>query len=137
MPKQSDFVPGDWNASCFECGRKRKASQLRRHWQGYYVCPEHWEPRHPQDFVKAVPDHMEVPWAQPMADTDLQICTPNGITAMPGRGMPGCMMPGNSNVIYEDDPVVVPSLCDIYGITSIPSFAMPGCSLPGEDPIAP
>ena len=50
------FEEGGWNAVCFECGRKRKASQLKKHWQGYYVCPEHWEARQPQDFVRSVPD---------------------------------------------------------------------------------
>jgi hypothetical protein len=57
---------GDHNAVCYECGRKRKASQLKRHWQGYYVCPEHWEARHPQDFVRALPETITPPWSQPM-----------------------------------------------------------------------
>jgi len=56
---------GDWNAVCWVCGNKRKASKLKKHWQGYWVCPEHWEPRHPQDFVKAVPDVQTTPWVQP------------------------------------------------------------------------
>jgi len=61
---------GNWNAVCYQCGRKRKASILVRHWQGYYVCPEHWEARQPQDFVRAVPDVQTPPWAQPApADT--------------------------------------------------------------------
>jgi len=63
------FQLGDWNAVCFECGRKRKASTLKKHWQGYYVCPEHWEARQPQDFVRSVPDVITPPWAQPMSDT--------------------------------------------------------------------
>lgn len=63
-----EFIPGDWNAVCFECGIKKKASFLKKHWQGYYVCPKHWETRHPQDFVKAIPDDMSVPWEQPEPD---------------------------------------------------------------------
>lgn len=67
MTGRADYLAlGDYNTVCFECGRKRKASMLRKHWQGYYVCPEHWEPRQPQDFVRAIPDLMNVPWAQPM-----------------------------------------------------------------------
>ncbi len=57
---------GDWNTVCYECGCKRKASELRRHWQGYYVCPEHWEPRQPQDFVRGIEDQQTPPWTQPM-----------------------------------------------------------------------
>lgn len=60
------WAPGDWNAQCYECGRKRKASMLKKHWQGYYVCPEHWEPRQPQDFARGVPDNQTPPWVQPM-----------------------------------------------------------------------
>lgn len=68
---KADYLQlGDWNAVCYQCGRKFKASELRRHWQGYYVCDKHWEPRHPQDFVRGVQDIQTPPWAQPMpADT--------------------------------------------------------------------
>ena len=63
---QADFLKlGDHNAMCFECGRKFKASTLRRHWKGYYVCPEHWEPRQPQDFVRGTADRQAPPWTQP------------------------------------------------------------------------
>ena len=60
---------GDWNAACSMCGRKRKASELVRNWQGLYRCPIHNEPRQPQDFVRNVKDIMTVPWAQPEMDT--------------------------------------------------------------------
>ena len=66
------YKHGDWNAVCFQCGRKKKASELKKHWQGYWVCPEHWEARHPQDFVRAVPDNMPPPWAQP-APVDIEV----------------------------------------------------------------
>jgi len=48
---------GDWNIYCDRCGRKLKASQAKQTWQGYYVCPQHWEPRHPQDFVRSIAEH--------------------------------------------------------------------------------
>lgn len=63
---------GDWNTVCYQCGFKRKASELVRNWQGYRVCPEHNEPRQPQDFVRAVPDVQAPPWAQPMPATTYQ-----------------------------------------------------------------
>ena len=67
--KADYWADGDWNAACYVCGRKFKASTLRRHWQGYWVCAKDWEPRHPQDFVRGVQDVQTVPWAQPMTDT--------------------------------------------------------------------
>ena len=68
MTLKDYYVDGDWDAVCYECGRKRKASYLKRHWQGYYVCPEHWEPRHPQDFVRGIQEHLAPPWVQPWGD---------------------------------------------------------------------
>lgn len=67
---RADFLRlGDYNATCYQCGFKRKASQMEKNWQGYYVCPEHNEPRQTQDFVRGIPDHQTVPWAQPMPAT--------------------------------------------------------------------
>ena len=82
---------GDWNVVCFECGNKRKASQMRKHWQGYYVCPEHWEGRHPQDFVRAVQDIQTPPWVQPKpADTFAAFCTPEGLSAIANMAVADC-----------------------------------------------
>lgn len=62
---------GDWNAICDQCGRKTKASQMTKRWDGLMVhrdpsfgCFEH---RHPQDFVRARPDDQSVPWSRPEA----------------------------------------------------------------------
>ena len=62
----ADFLSlGDYNAVCFECGRKKKASSLTKNWKGYFVCPEHNEPRQPQDFAGKAPQEEQVPWSQP------------------------------------------------------------------------
>lgn len=95
MTRPDRWDGGDWNAQCFRCGRKRKASELRRYWEGFWVCPEHWEERQPQDFVKGVPDNTSVPWSQPAATQYIgpPICTPAGRTATPGLMIPGCTIP--------------------------------------------
>lgn len=63
---RADFLLlGDWNVQCYQCGFKDKASRLVRNWQGYYVHPEHNEPRQTQDYVKGVPDNQIAPWVQP------------------------------------------------------------------------
>ncbi len=100
----NEFKSGDFNAVCYECGRKRKASQLKKHWQGYYVCPEHWETRQPQDFARGVPDNQTPPWTQPMpANVFVSMCTPNGLTAYPGFATPGCVMPGYVSPLFNPD----------------------------------
>jgi len=95
MTGRADFLDlGDWNAICYECGRKRKASTLKRHWQGYWVCASHWEPRQEQDFVRAIPDVQTPPWTQPPpAALFLDSCTANGRTAIPNQAIPNCVIP--------------------------------------------
>jgi hypothetical protein len=76
---KADYLElGDWNAACYECGMKFKASQLRRHWKGYYVCQAHYEPRQPQDFVRGIPDIQTPPWVQDWTNTFIDV--PNMIT---------------------------------------------------------
>jgi hypothetical protein len=97
------FAGGDWNVACYECNRKRKFSTMRKNWQGYYVCPEHWEPRQPQDFVKNVIDDQTVPVSQTQVfvpsspgtnGLSTDSCGDLGCTdARPGYGQPGCMIP--------------------------------------------
>ncbi|MDE2103879.1 MAG: hypothetical protein KGL39_41970 [Patescibacteria group bacterium] len=93
---RADFLElGSWNVVCYECGRKRKASMMKRHWQGYYVCPDHWEPRQPQDFVRGIQDIQTPPWTQPMpADQFIYVCTPEGLSACAGQAIAGCMVAG-------------------------------------------
>lgn len=63
-----EFILGDSNAICDCCGFKYKQSQLRKRWDGAMVCKFDWEPRHPQDFVKARPERAIVKNARPGAE---------------------------------------------------------------------
>lgn len=89
------YLPGDWNVACSMCGRKRKASQMVKNWQGMWRCPEHNEPRQPQDFVRATHDVQTVPFSQPETDIDLLICTLNGVSAIPDGAISDCSIPDN------------------------------------------
>ena len=51
-----DFNPGDNWVECAVCGMDIYASESKTRWDGVIVCPEDWEPRHPQDFVRARKD---------------------------------------------------------------------------------
>lgn len=100
----ADFLKlGDWNVTCSLCGKKMKASWMVKNWQGTYRCPEHNEPRHPQDFVRAVPDVQTVPWSQPPVETFVNFCSLQGISAVPGYALPGCCMPGYFYISVEVD----------------------------------
>jgi len=56
MGRADHYVHGTNNAICAVCGFKWKANQLRLRWDGQWVCPKDWEPRHPLDFVRAKRD---------------------------------------------------------------------------------
>lgn len=92
---------GDWNAACSECGRKRKASELVKNWQGMWRCPEHNEARHPQEYVRAVPDIQTPPWTQPQNDVFAAVCFPNDQTAIAGIGIAGCMIAGFISPFFD------------------------------------
>ena len=47
------FKPGDNWAECQRCGFDIYGSKLKKEWTGLLVCEKCWEPRHPQDFVRA------------------------------------------------------------------------------------
>jgi len=50
------FKSGDNWISCDVCGMDIYASDSKKRWDGLIVCPEDWEMRHPQDFVRARKD---------------------------------------------------------------------------------
>ncbi len=102
------FKPGDHNAICFECGGKFKASELKKHWKGYYVCERDWEPREAQDFVKAIPDIVTPPWVQPPpAPIFINFCTPEGMTAISFYAVAGCVLAGYRSPAF--DPNIFPN----------------------------
>jgi hypothetical protein len=59
------YDKGDWIADCDVCGRKYKASQLQKRWDGLMCCRHDWEIRQPQDFVRGVADTQIAPWTRP------------------------------------------------------------------------
>ena len=62
------YVAGQWNCICDRCGFKRKSGDMSKTWEGWMVCTDTcWEPKHPQLFVKGVPDNIVPPWTRPEA----------------------------------------------------------------------
>lgn len=67
-----EYKAGQFNALCDRCGFKYKSGQLRLEWNNLRTCsgPQTnncWEPRHPQDKVRARKDDQSIPWARPEA----------------------------------------------------------------------
>ena len=60
------FASGQHNFICDVCGKKLKSGEGRKRWDGFYVCKDDFEQRHPQDFVRARQDKISVPWSRPL-----------------------------------------------------------------------
>ncbi len=89
--RRTHYERGTWNATCFQCGSYFKALDLVKHWQGYWVCRECWEPRHPQDFAKALSEDSTPPWIQPPPpDTFILTCSFNSMSAIAGFAVADC-----------------------------------------------
>jgi hypothetical protein len=64
----SYYAPGENNVICDRCGMRFKSSQVKRTWDGLYVCEKDWETRHPQDFVRSVKDDQTVKINKPRVE---------------------------------------------------------------------
>jgi len=88
---RADFLDlGNWNAQCSMCGRKRKGGDLVQNWQGLWRCPEHNEPRQPQDFVRPVADNQLPPFVQTNTYNFVYVCDPEGVTAISDYAVADC-----------------------------------------------
>lgn len=65
MSRGWNYVSGDWNIICDVCSLKLKASKTKQRWDGFRVCPDCFETRHPMDFIKARNDKISVPFVRP------------------------------------------------------------------------
>ena len=65
MSKGWNYKSGDWWLQCDVCSKKIKASEAKQRWDGYVVCEEDYENRHPQDFIRAKMDKISVPFTRP------------------------------------------------------------------------
>jgi hypothetical protein len=50
---------------CALCSLRFHRNECRYNWKGQIVCNDCWEPRHPQDYVRPVPDHQRALDARP------------------------------------------------------------------------
>jgi len=67
---RNHLLTGDWNVLCDSCGRKFKASQIKKRWDGLMVCSEDYELRHEQDFLRVQKEKIAVPFSRPYPAAD-------------------------------------------------------------------
>jgi len=59
------YQPGNYRFICQVCGFEYRWKDIKKRWDGLYVCPSDYEERHPQDFVKGRKEVMAVPVSSP------------------------------------------------------------------------
>lgn len=64
--KKAYYISGEWNLTCDVCNKKIKAHEAKQRWDGFIVCGDCFENRHPQDFVKTRQDKISVPFSRPI-----------------------------------------------------------------------
>ena len=114
-----------YNALCDSCGRKFKASQLLRRWDGLYVCKQDYETRHPQDFLRVQKEKISVPWSRPYSATDTYIntCDLWSSSPMADFGTADCAtLGGNTNIAL---------LISLFNPYAVADYAIAGRSIPG------
>jgi len=67
---KNHLILGNWNALCDSCGRKFKALDLQKRWDGLMVCKEDWEQRHPSDFLRVQKEKINVEFSRPYPAQD-------------------------------------------------------------------
>jgi len=106
MSSPTRYKKGDWKGVCDACGQRFLMSKLRLRWDGLMVCSKDWNPRQPQDFVRAKVDIQAVPVTRPeSADTFIH---PDGsIESDLAATLDSLDMEG---LAYNQEPIVVDTL---------------------------
>ena len=92
--KKTFWKDGDYSAICDVCGLKFKASSLKERWDGLKVCKQDYEVRHPQDFLRVIPEQTKLVWTRPEStDTFTLVCTLVTSQGIAGIGIAGCARP--------------------------------------------
>jgi len=90
--KKNHYISGEWNLVCDVCSKKIKAHEAHHRWDGFIVCKDDLEMRHPQDFVKAKTDKITVPFSRPIPTYEFVtiVCTALTNQGVADFGMADC-----------------------------------------------
>lgn len=62
------YVSGSWWIICDSCAKKIRSEETFHRWDGFVVCGNCFEERHPQDFIRARVDKITVPFTRPRGE---------------------------------------------------------------------
>lgn len=85
MSREWYWKSGEWYIICDVCGHKIRANESRERWDGFRVCKDDWETRHPMDFLKSRTDKITPAFIRPQpTDTFVEVTySDTGNTTIP------------------------------------------------------
>lgn len=94
--------PGNWKVTCDVCGFWFPSGEIKKRWDGLYVCKDDFEQRHPSTLYR-YHEHPSYPAfvRKDGTDTFIQACDIQTSSGYAGLGAAGCMQAGNSSVPYN------------------------------------
>ena len=97
------YTAGEHWVQCDRCASVIRQSDSMKTWDNLVVCPDDWEIRHPQDFVRGRADDIGSKGYVRSESTDVFVtsCSP---TAIAGIGVAGCAIAGIQNASSEIPP---------------------------------
>jgi len=110
---KNHLLLGNWNALCDSCGRKFKAFDLKKRWDGLMVCAEDYELRHEQDFLRVQKERIAIEFSRPYPTEDTfigHICSVAGIYGMADSGTADCARAdifSSTMSLLDEDPLRV------------------------------
>jgi hypothetical protein len=119
---------GDSNAICDTCGFKYKHSELKEDWRGLMLCDKCWEPRHPQEFLRGVPDNPMQ--EKPRPDPNPIFSGPNVTVSTPG-------FPGSGAAVKNTNTCPVNIVITGGTVTNVVIAGWPASPILGAYTVAP
>lgn len=121
------YQAGNYWLVCDVCGKAMRQKDAKTRWDGAVVCPSDWEPRHPQDFVRAVEDIVAPQGLVRTEPEEVYIegpdCPAVSRQGVAGYGVAGCMVAGlNMNLTPE---------CSLEQKQAIAGIGQAGCIVTG------
>lgn len=110
---RNHLILGNYNALCDSCGRKFKALDLKKRWDGLLVCQEDYELRHESDFLRVQKEKISVPFSRPYPAEDTYtgyICSVSGIYGMADFATADCAradITSSTISLNDENPLLV------------------------------
>lgn len=102
--KNPGYQAGDNWVACDSCGFVIRASSIKETWDGRMLCPEDWEARHEQDFVRSRNDKIAADIVRPENEDLFLIRLCKTVNAIAGEAIADCARCDNATEFSESIP---------------------------------